>query len=83
MDGGAVVNLSDPMYMNGTILNNNFQTLSANVAGTGSELWIRFTGGQDGGSEGFAFRNIEVVPTPGTLALMGLAGVAGVRRRRA
>lgn len=81
--GGAVVNLFDPFLINGTTLNNNFQTLSTAIAGSGSTLTIAFDGQFDGGSEAFAFRNLEVVPTPGTAALLGLGGLAAVRRRRA
>ncbi len=82
MAGGAVVNLNDPMTMNGVYLDNNFQTLSANAAGSGSTFYLRFNGGGDGGSEGFAFRNIIITPAPGSVALFGLAGLAGIRRRR-
>ncbi len=83
MEGGAVFNLFDPLSMNGTELDNNFQTISAGTTGAGAEFWIRFTGTTNGGTEAYAFRNINVIPTPGTIALFGLAGVAGVRRRRA
>jgi len=31
---------------------------------------------------GFAIRDIQVVPTPGALAVMGLGGLAAIRRRR-
>lgn len=82
MAGGAVVSLDDPMQINGTTLDNNFQTLSAAIGATGSTLTISYAGGGDGGSEAFAFRNLQVVPTPGTIALAGLAGLAGIRRRR-
>lgn len=84
--GGAVVTLSDPMLMNGTTLSNVFQNISAAVSGTGSVLTIQYSGQGDGGSEAFAFRNLTVngvIPTPGAAALLGLAGVAGIRRRRA
>lgn len=36
-----------------------------------------------GQSSSFNFQNIEFVPTPGTLALLGLGGLAASRRRRA
>ncbi|CAE7863444.1 gppA [Symbiodinium necroappetens] len=80
--GGAVVNLSDPFLINGNVLNNVFQTLSAGIAGSGSTLTIAFDGQFDGGSEAFAFRNIEVVPTPGTAA-PALASGAGLSYARA
>jgi len=83
--GGGVFNLSDPAQINGTTLNNVFQTLNAAVSSTGSTLTIAFDGEANGGSEAFAFRNVTVngIPTPGAAALVGLAGVAGLRRRRA
>ncbi|MHA3980250.1 endonuclease/exonuclease/phosphatase family protein [Halovulum sp. GXIMD14794] len=60
MDGGAIVSLNDPMSVNGTPLTNDFQTVSAALSGTGSELRVRLTAQTDGGSEGMAFRNIAV-----------------------
>ena len=83
MAGGSSYSLDDPMTMNGTYLNNNFQTLSAIAAGSGSTFYLHFAGGGDGGSEVFAFRNVTITPTPGAAALLGLAGLAGIRRRRA
>lgn len=82
--GGAMVELNDPMSINGTELSNSFQTLSAGVSGTGSTLTIGYTGGGNGGSEAFAFRNLVVngIPTPGSIGLIGLAGLVAVRRRR-
>lgn len=82
MADGQTYTLDDPMSINGTVLDNSFQTLSAAVAGTGSTLTLRYTGGGDGGTEAFAFRNIVVVPTPGALALIGLGGLTAIRRRR-
>lgn len=74
--------LSDPLYINGTILDDNYQTLSAAIAGSGNSLTIRFTAITNG-SEGFGFDNLTVsIPAPGALALLGLAGLAGRRRRR-
>jgi MYXO-CTERM domain-containing protein len=81
-DNNPVI-LADPMLINGVLLDDNYQTLSASVAGTGSTLTIRVTGTLDGGSEGIGFDNLKVsVPTPGALALFGLAGVITRRRRR-
>ncbi len=74
--------LDDPMLMNGVLLDDNFQTFTGGIAGTGSTLTLRVTMQTDGG-EGIGFDNIRVfVPAPGALALLGLAGLAGRRRRR-
>lgn len=84
MADGTPVALDDPMSINGTELTNSFQTLSAAISGTGATLTIGYTGGGDGGSEAFAFRNLVVngIPTPGSVGLIGLAGLVAVRRRR-
>ncbi len=84
LDSGTTNLLNDPMSLGGVLLNNNFQNISAAIAGTGSTLEIRYTTDQNAGGEAFAFRNLEIsgVPAPGTLALIGLAGFAGARRRR-
>jgi MYXO-CTERM domain-containing protein len=71
--------------MNGVLLSNDFQTLSAVVAGTGSTLTLQLNA-QGDSEEPYVFDNIQVcgtlVPTPGATALLGLAGLAGLRRRR-
>lgn len=80
--------LDDPLLMNGTVLDNNFQTLSAAAPGVGNTLYLRFVGGGDGGSEGFAFDNVVIngVPEPSTFVLIGMGslglGWAAIRRRR-
>lgn len=58
--GGAVITLNDPMTVQGAILNNTLQTFSALISGTGSELTLTLTASTDGGSEAFAFQNIEI-----------------------
>lgn len=82
MDDGGSYTLDDPMYINGVLMDNDFQTVSAAAAGSGSTLAIRYIGGSDGGSEAFAFRNVVIVPTPGTVALLAVGGIAAIRRRR-
>lgn len=86
LESGAQFTLDDPMLMNGTTLNNDFQTLSAAVLGTGSVLTLQYFSQGDGGTEAYVFDNIQVcgvlIPTPGATALLGLAGLAGLRRRR-
>ena len=80
--GGGIFSVDDPALINGTVLNNTFQTIAANISGTGSVLTIAFTGGGDGGTEAFAFRNLTVVPAPASVALLGLGGLVATRRRR-
>ncbi|MCA9101414.1 MAG: PEP-CTERM sorting domain-containing protein, partial [Planctomycetales bacterium] len=58
--GGFVTTDPDPMYMNGTLLSNVFQTLSEAIPGTGNELVLTLTSITDGGDEAFAFRNLTV-----------------------
>lgn len=81
---GTTVDLNDPLELDATILNNNFQTFTGSVAGTGSVLTLSFNAVADGGSEVFIFDNIIVngVPEPASMLLFSLAGLA-IRRRRA
>lgn len=79
-DNNPVI-LDDPLLINGVYLNDDFQTLGAAVDGTGDTLYIRYTGMNDGGSEGFGFDNLLIVPEPGSLALLALGGLVLVRRR--
>jgi len=83
MDNGTPVTLDDPLLMNGVALSDSATNLIAALSGSGSTLTIRFTATSNGGTEGFGFDNLAVVPTPGAVALFGLAGVVGARRRRA
>jgi len=75
--------LDDPMLMNGVLLNDDYQTFTEGLAGSGSTLTLRFTMQTDGG-EGFGFDNVRVfaVPAPGAFALLGVAGLIARRRRR-
>ncbi len=83
---GAVSTLNDPMTFNGNVLDNNFLTVTfsgLNLAVTG-DIVLRFAGQTDGGFEAFAWRNasIGVIPAPASAALLGLGGLAAIRRRR-
>ena len=55
-----LIALDDPLAMDGVVLNNLFQTLSADVLGTGNQLELRFRAIADGADEVFAFRNLRV-----------------------
>ncbi len=60
LDSGKQVTLNDPIDMGGVGLHNNLQTVSAAIAGTGSQLTVRFTAQADGGSEAFAFDSLVI-----------------------
>ena len=68
LDGGTVVTLDDPMLVDGTVLNNDLQTLTTALAGTGSVLTLTLDANTNGGTEAFAFQNIAIEgslpPTP-------------------
>jgi len=60
--------------------------LSLSVAGVDNAANdITFIGDTNSGSENFWIDNVEItgIPTPGAAALLGVAGLAGLRRRRA
>ncbi len=69
MEGGAIVTLSDPMLVNGDLLNNDMAPFYAPLTGTGSTLTLILTANTDGGSEAIAFQNLMVTsgvePPPG------------------
>lgn len=86
MDDGSLSTLNDPMIFDGAILSNDFTTFTfsgLNLPVTG-DIVLRFAASTDGGSEAFAWNNanIEVIPAPASAALLGLGGLAAVRRRR-
>ncbi len=83
---GDTFTLDDPFLINGTALSNVYTTFSAPVAGTGSTLSVILDATLNGGSEAIALDNLViegVVPEPATAGLLGLAGLAVLRRRRA
>ena len=89
MANSTPVILDDPVLINGVMLTNSFITLSEGIPEIGNSLTLRFTAECDGGSEAFAFRNIEVygvVPEPASIALFALGCCfclfRGVRRKR-
>lgn len=67
MDNGATppVVLNDPMLIDGTLLDDNFQTFSSAIAETGASLTIRITTNQDSGTEAWGIDNIMVEGTTG------------------
>jgi hypothetical protein len=60
MDNGAQVVRDDPLSVNGVVLNNEFQFISAVIPAGGSQIRIRFTATNDGPSEAFAWGNLNV-----------------------
>ncbi len=87
MDNGVSVILNDPMMVDGMNLSNSFTPYATTFAGMGSTLTVSLSAALDGGSEGFAMRNLTVaaVPEPSTYAaILGLLALGFVvyRRRR-
>lgn len=67
MESGLAVTLEDPLLINGTVLSDEFQTLTAPIAGSGSTLRLTLTAATDGGSEAYAAQDIVIagdVPPP-------------------
>ncbi len=60
MESGATPVLNDPLLINGTLLNDELQTLTASIPELGSTLTLQFDATTDGGSEGFVFDNIRI-----------------------
>lgn len=55
-----IITLDDPLSINGVMLDNLFQTISADVSGGGNQLELRFRAISNGGEEAFAFRNLII-----------------------
>ena len=70
-ENGSSIILDDPMSSNGFELNNNYQTLTAPVLGTGSFLTLDFMFSCNGGGESVAFDNMTI---RGDLEDTGLLG---------
>lgn len=87
MEGGAVVAVNDPLYVNGILIDNNFKTLTESVIGTGSLLTLVFQGDTNGSNEAYAFDNIMITalipePTTAMLGFLALGGLLIQTRRR-
>jgi hypothetical protein len=60
MESGSPVSLSDPLVVNGTTrLSNSFETLTANIAGTGNQLTLVLAASNDS-DEAYIFDNIYI-----------------------
>jgi|GEM_PF-6929320 len=64
LQSGVQVAINDPLTLNGVVLNNQFQTISAPVVGLGSTMTITLRGQGDGTEEVFLFDNIVIAGTP-------------------
>ncbi|MEL7313517.1 MAG: 5'-nucleotidase C-terminal domain-containing protein [Cyanobacteria bacterium J06559_3] len=60
MESGATPTLDDPLVINGVTLNDEFQTLTEAIMGTGSTLTLQVFGTSDGGSEAYAAQHILI-----------------------
>jgi predicted extracellular nuclease len=60
LEGGALIQLNDPLVADGTVLSNDLQRISTPLTGTGSELTLTLTADTNGGTEAFAFQNVVI-----------------------
>ena len=65
LESGTEVTLNDPLLVNGVLLNNNLQTQTATLNGTGSQLTLILTANFNGGDEAAAYQNIVISGTGG------------------
>lgn len=68
----------DPLLINGVQLNNDFQTITAPISGTGSSLALTFQGLADASLEYFLFDNILITGDPISSLLLGDLSLDGV-----
>jgi hypothetical protein len=78
--------INEPMSATGFTLNwadfsDGSTSLSANLSYLTNVRYVQVDANGFGSS--ISFSNLEVVPAPGALALLGVAGIVGARRRRA
>ncbi len=81
--GQAAVTTNGPSY---ALLSNNSVVVTGLSVAPGESFFFRWVDVNDGGNDaGLAIDNLSftAVPTPGAVALLGLAGVVAGRRRRA
>jgi hypothetical protein len=60
LESGTEVTLNDPMLVNGVLLNNNLQTQTVALAGSGNQLTLVLTANTNSGSEAVAFQDIAI-----------------------
>ncbi len=83
--GDGVSDFNSEPRVNGVFVTDTWATFSQALAGvTGSSMQIRVVWNLNSGDEDLAIDNLTVtgIPTPGAMALLGVAGLAGLRRRR-
>ena len=83
--GDGVTEFNSEPRVNGVAVTDTWSNFSQALAGvTGSSMQLRVVWNLNSGDEDLAIDNLTVngVPTPGAIALMGLAGLTGLRRRR-
>ncbi len=83
--GDGVTEFNSEPNVNGVAVTDTWANFSQALVGvSGSSMQIRVVWNLNSGDEDLAIDNLTVngVPTPGAFALMGLAGLTGLRRRR-
>jgi len=77
LEGGASFTLDDPITVDGTVLTDDLQTLTAALTGTGAQLDLRLTAQTDGGSEALVFQGIEITGTAPRVTVAGDLSAGG------